>query len=809
MLVIAAMHATADAQPPVETIRFDLPAQDLELALKRFGVATDRQLMFATNIAEGKTANSLSGEMELTRALDVLLEGTGLVYETTSSNVILVKEQQEEVAEEPGNARFAPIPVLMAQNRTTNPTSGDGSSGGDDRMSIDEERLEEIVVTALKRSSALQDTALSIRAFSKQMLTDRGATRFADFLHGVPSVSYQEKGPGRSDFVIRGVSPVSGVATVGMYIEDMPATDSRYQPEISMYDIERVEILRGPQGTLYGEGAVGGIIRVVTSKPDSSKFEGLVEGSLSATHNGGINKVAGGVLNLPVKEGVLALRLSSYLDDTSGWIDNVAPGLEEQEVNAQRLAGGKFQALWNIGEPLTVSVMHLTQSIDLDGLSYTSPEAGDLEQAVYVDEFAEDQIDQSNLTVNYDLPRVSFTSSSSFLQREHSERNERSWLFLPAIVPSFGENDIETEVFSQEFRLASNWQGHVRWLAGLYAKSVRDHEIRRLSFDGPTGATIFDQTLDEDRDQRAIFGELSYDMTETLRATIGLRYFEEDIDLREFTAASPLFGIPANTETESGSFDQVTSKLVLSYRPSDGMLYYLSAAEGYRSGGFNVALQDPLLPDAYDPDTTWNYELGVKSSWQEGQVTINGALYYVDWSDMQILVRDPDTLIVYTDNAGKAESRGGEIEIAARPASGLELTLGGSYTDAELSETSLIAPAGTPLASVPKYTVNASAQYTSTLFGALGMTLRFDLTRVGESFFSVEEFQRERQGSYSTGNLSVGLDAEKWRATLFVDNLWDERADILVFPGNDRVNFGGETYRNRPRTVGLRLRWSF
>lgn len=804
-LVLWAGGASGD-----ETYHLDIQAQDLPTALKSFAEQSGLQVVFFAVVTDGEQTRGVNGAYTADAALAELLSGTGLEYSSLEEDTYAITRpgDQEDDQVEPGKNQPVTGQLTMAQSpATTTERERATANANEHGEGKDPRPIEEIIVTALKRSQSLQDIPLSVKAFSQEMLEDAGSRQFADFLHGVAGLSYDQRGPGRSSFVIRGVSPVSGVATVGIYIDDMPATDSRYQPEISMLDVERVEILRGPQGTLYGEGSMGGIIRVITNQADPTAFSAFADMAVSSTHNGGFNTAFGGMVNLPVVEDEFALRFSAYLDDTDGWIDNVAPGLADDGVNDESLEGGRLQAYWSPTERLRLTAMYLHQEIDLDGLSYTSPEAGDLEQQIYVDEWASDEIDQFNLTVDYDFSWGALTASTSYLNREHGERNERSYLFFPAIVPTYGRNQIETDVFNEEIRISSN-PGRWQWLAGLYFKSTRDDELRFLSFDFE-GGTVFDQTLDSESDQRAAFGELSFNFTESLQGTVGLRYFEEDLELTEHTAASPAFGIPEAIRNKEGDFDKVSSKFVLSYEPDPDQLFYASASEGFRSGGFNVALLDPSLPDEYDPDSTWNYEIGAKTVWNDGRLVLNAALYYIEWSDMQILVRDPEVLITYTANAGKARSKGGEIELSARPSDGLEFTFGASYIDAYLTENSILAPADTSLANVVDWTVHGAVQYRFDLMNELEGFFRGGVTHVGDSYFSVEAFQREPQGDYTVGDLKLGVESEHWSAYLFVKNLWDERARLTVFPGNENVNFGGEIYRNQPRTIGASVRWQF
>src|SRR6056297_1844320 len=369
-----------------------------------------------------------------------------------------------------------------------------------DEPSSDPNQLETVVVTAQKRGAEnLQDVAMSASVISEEMIDRQGLVGMDDYLRTIPGVTYYEFGAGRSTIVIRGISadPQESVQTTGIYINETPITGlgdfGNSSPELKLIDVERVEILRGPQGTLYGASSVGGTVRILTRQPQLSEFNGSVAATLSSTANlGGTNYHGEGILNMPIVQDVFAVRAVAYNHENSGYYRNIAASdpvksasaartgalaLDRDDVGNSTFRGGRLSARWVPTNRLAIDLMVLGQTIEQDGVPYADLSLGDFQQARYSrvstrrSEYTEDELGVWNLEVNYDADRFAIVSSTSWSDYENTQDWDvgQFWTFLyEDDAPIFIENNTESENFAQEFRVTSEWDHPVNFLAGAY-----------------------------------------------------------------------------------------------------------------------------------------------------------------------------------------------------------------------------------------------------------------------------------------------------------------------------------------------------
>ncbi|MFC7049467.1 TonB-dependent receptor [Emcibacter nanhaiensis] len=725
--------------------------------------------------------------------------------------------------------------------------------GADGDVENEEEfAFDEIVVTANRRSQRLLEVPQSISALTGTHLEELGADNFSDYARFVPGLDFVEFSPGQTRMTIRGVSGEVGVSTVSYYIDEISITamDQGAQPDFKMFDIERVEVLRGPQGTLYGEGSMGGTIRVITKKPNTTEFEGAVDATFGMIKDGGEDYSVSGMLNVPVVEDKLAIRAVGLYRDSGGWIDNILPGAEQEDTNSAETYAARVSARFQATDDLTITAMGIFNRLDTDNNNVVN-DGEDVALAALNPR--SDDYDLYSLTIDYDFGGFTLTSASSYTQRDTAIRYTDApgtlAFFDTFFVPitggeySFTQSLVyiatDSEAFTQEVRLVSDNDSRLTWtLGGFY----RDYEIQNSAYRVSTpdftfgagnllGETpgelvpggVFTSATTTKLENIAIFGEASYEITDKLDVTVGLRWFQEKQDIVDSTSGAlvytPASGFTLPYVLDNNKIDDFTPKATLSYTASENAMMFFTVARGYRSGGANL-LAD-VLPNAqnrYKNDSTINYEVGGKFTLADGRLTVIAAAYYIDWKDLQISDFDANFGVGYISNAGSAHSAGLELEIVAQPTDRLTLTFAGNISEAELDEDipganfsteGTIIESGSRLPNVPKYKFGGTAQYVYPINDELNMVFHGDVSFVGESFSRLEAgvnegigFGDSVQPSYAVGNVSVAVAAENWTATLFVENVWDEFAAL----GDD--NFGG-FHRNKPRTVGINLKYDF
>ena len=746
----------------------------------------------------------------------------------------------------------------------------------------DANAIEEILVTATKRTASVQDVPLALQVLTTETLEDMGADNIDDYFRTISSLSVVDRGPGFKKYAIRGTSTgviSESAATVGVYIDEMPISLSGEQPDIKLFDVARVEVLKGPQGTLYGEGSMGGTIKTITNKPNLQDFSGKISASYSDTTDGDDNTKLNAMLNIPLVEDKFAVRLVAYNRDMSGFIDRIAqpdgitldpnwalglppgffpvyntgPVAAKDNINDEETNGGRISALWQVNEKFSISANHLRQSMDVGAFSYENAGAGEYNSSFAVEENLSDDIDLSNITFEYSFEAFDLLASSSWFNRDkHDEQNTSLFteqIFWPGVITAGAAtlNDFEMESFSQEIRLTSTHEGAFQWLVGAFYLDgeLKDDQAFKDDFGffldfmndtgfpflamigaAPPGITIpsldplLNQTITTENEQKAVFGEVSYELTEQLTATVGLRYFDIEQSVRVVNHDGNILGFGLADGAYPGDETGVTSKFHLAYMINDDALVYAQAVEGFRSGGVNIApLIDPSLA-AFDSDSLWSYEIGAKTSWLDNRLIVDVAAYYIDWSDIQLSV--PVGVTRLTLNSGEARMIGVELDFIARPMVGLDLRLTAGFVDAELSkdtpgaDNDEVTPGfkGDRLPMVPEVNVSASAQYEFPI-EALGVDgfARADYTYTGDSNTTFNNSSISNGGSsnffvqdsYSLLNLKLGVRTDDWKLTLFVDNVTDERADLLI----DNQAGAELITRNRPRTAGISAQYQF
>ncbi len=749
------------------------------------------------------------------------------------------------------------------------------ADGGESASTVDD-----IVVTATRRSESVRDVPFNIQAITADTLEKTGATDIADFARTVPGLSMTDDGPRVGvKLVLRGLRTGSEAAlapTTTVYVDEVPM-DMPYRGaplDLKLIDIERVEVLRGPQGTLFGGGAIGGTIRYISKKPDMDAIEGRIGTELSTTRHGGANYNVSGMINLPVADWI-AIRANAGQFNNDGFIDNTVLGTKN--VNDDRTTSSRIAVLMKPASGLDISLSYFRQTARY-GESNTSWESKPrLSTDVVHPASTRYKAQLANLTLAYDLGWANFTSSSSYVDERLSTENDSTFGIRDGIFGSFLDpSDLpeftvitrrraKSRNFTQEARLVSSSDGPFAWIIGGYYNKMRVQEKQEELVPIPfPGQAIFEQNiigakLNDDKEytyesitktrQLAVFGELKYNFTAAWQASVGGRYF----DVRgtgDFFSIDQWFGqnardanglartIPLPGEFSKGLYREKGSvwRFNSSYKFGDAGLIYVTIAQGFRPGGFNLTTPNTGIPPEgrqFASDDLISYEIGGKFSLLEKRIYVSSALFRIDWSDIQTTVRTP-LGFSYQGNAGKAVSQGVELEINAHDIflRNLSFSLGYGFTDAKLTET--IAGIGfkgerTPL--VPRHSLSIMADYSVDIANDLKAGLNWLTSYTSGSYADFGRFKPVRDAvtglpvpasrpnsqylpldGYSLTNLSLRIEGKSWSARVFVDNLFDAqfKTSRTFYTANSPYAASDVLfYANRPRTIGIGLSKTF
>ncbi|MFO7594778.1 MAG: TonB-dependent receptor [Desulfocurvibacter africanus] len=689
------------------------------------------------------------------------------------------------------------------------------AAGAQAQQADDAVQLEPVVVTAEKREENVQDIPLSVTTFSEANIEDSGIRSLQDFSKQVPNLFISNWGIRGNSFVfMRGIGAVNNDPAIGYYVDDVSYMDSRVF-DSALYDIERIEVLRGPQGTLYGRNSLGGVINFVTKKPDNETHAGLEQifGNYDLFQTTAY-------LRTPIVEDKLFLSVAGTRESRDGYNENE---FLDEDVDHRKNFSGRGHLRWTPNSKLDITLSADGERIRDGAFPLASlDEVRENPHDVSYDFEGKNDRDArgSSLRVAYDADWFRLTSISAYRHYDDEARNDQD--FTEVFLANAFE-DIDDDQFTQEIRFASPDDGRdLKWLTGLYGfKSKQDHELVMEFAPGvidPTiPFTVYNATDSELKSHgAAVFGQTTYTMFDKLDLTAGLRYDYEKSSIDQ-TGSTDGGGMNLGTSEfdEDVDGDAWLPKFQAAYHWTPDFMTYAGVARGYRSAGFNTA-STASADASFDAEYSWNYEVGFKSSWFDNRLTFNTAFFYIDLEDQQVvqLLPTADTVI---RNAGESRSMGFEVESAALLAKGLTFEGGFGYTDAEYEEYSDeltgadYAGNTTPLA--PEYTYNLALQYRYPLmdnFNLLGysspLTLfsRAELQGIGSFYWN--DANTIKENAYELVNLRAGFETEHFDILLWAKNLFDKdyAAVAFEFPGSDPVGQAGD-----PQTFGLTLRARF
>ena len=701
----------------------------------------------------------------------------------------------------------------------------------------------DIIVTALKRPQALQDVPASVSILSADLLRRLNAQDFSRVADSMPGLAFATTGPGNAQYIIRGIGGVGFVQspTTGVYLDETPlqtrALRGFSQPDPQLFDVARVEVLRGPQGVLFGSSSMGGLVRIVTNPPDATKIAALGQAGGATITDGGTSWDAKAMLNLPIVRDTLALRVSGGTGKQGGWIDDLRPttgNLTEnagtsavrKDVNWTRTDTVRVALRWNTTATLTITPSLVWQdahsNADRPHSDVTFGKRARL-KARYEDTFAKDALVIGSLLIENRFDAIggfTLSSNSSWLDR----RNRLSFdvtafdspivedivgpgpggKLFPTPLKDFGR----TKQFTQEVRAVSDGPGRLQYVFGALYRDLHQDSGRTITVADlfgvtaplPLGASspavIQDTTVRFRESEIAAFGELTSAVVPKVKVAAGARVFayRQREASRRYGIGGVAGGDLAYDYDERNRENGVTPRVTLSYAPSRAATLYASYSQGFRTGGVNAPVTDdicsvaerraagiPDIPPPYDSDRTDNYEIGAKSSLWGGRVRVNGAAYAIDWKQYQQAFQtacgiNNATTVSFTVNAGRVRSRGGELELTVSPIHGLDLHAGGSFTDATYRNDvpNLFLPAGSRVLDVPRWLWNVRGNYEAKLTDGLTGSVFVAARHVGASNSGFGEGEVLPRPDYTLVDASAGATMRGGLGIdLFVTNLFD------------------------------------
>lgn len=779
--------------------------------------------------------------------------------------------------------------------------------------------IEEVIVTATKRGDQnIQSIAGGINALSGDDLEDRGILDFEGFAGSIPGLQFQDLGPGDKEYIIRGVNG-NGPAVVGAYFDEYVITANDQQDgggknaPIKLVDLERVEVLNGPQGTLYGANSMAGNIKFIPRKPQADEFDAYFDTDFSGTDGGGFNYTVSGAVNVPLVEDVLAVRIVGIRTDNDGWIDqprlmngafvgnvpNIFGGLpisaggsysgNASDVNGEETNGGRIMMRWTPNDRFTLDLMYLNQDLEtsgsprftgkgtpawadqnaaisaLPGSPFFVPLAGlpaitPTSDFVNTDVTVNTRNDESELfgaTAAYKFDFGTATVSASNFQHDIDFVFDSTpiLLFFGVDLPAITLQPQSYETTMVEARFASEFDGPFNFVAGFYYQKddnrfetqvpTVDSNGRALPwepsnandlFNGTAvgGSAIFGRLRVDDTEQKALFGEMTYDFMDRLQLLVGVRAFETELSSVQQTthaffggADSPAGTIIGTNVNGNGiglveiNDNTIRPKVSLSFDMNDDVMLYALYSEGFRVGGVNNANQpfSPGIPETFDSDELTNIEFGIKSQLLDGALRANASIFIIDWDNIQVEPRDPGGATPFTTNGGKAKVNGFEWALKWLASEHLQFDFTGTYLfDHKLTTDQPALPGASPFVIVgldgddipntPDLQLYGSATYDTEVMGK-PLSLIADLTyrdSTNTEFRTSSPFNIALD-SFVVVNLFASMEiSEHFSVGAYVKNVGDE---LAVYDGIGTFQDPESLVAARPRTIGATIRWRF
>jgi outer membrane receptor protein involved in Fe transport len=771
------------------------------------------------------------GHFTARSALNALLKNSGLSYTEEGERIRVVPTstllqsgltEENEAPSWPASSDF-----LARQDRLESAPSDVGTSTNvrDD--------LNEVIVSAQKRDERLQDVPVPVSVLDTNSLIESNHVRIQDYYSEVPGLNLTPSVQSAQNLSIRGITTGFANPTVGVTIDDVPFGSSLgvagglQVPDLDPSDLTRLEVLRGPQGTLYGASSMGGLFKFVTVDPSTDGLSGRVEGGANGVYNGdqaGYN--VRGAVNVPLGD-TLAVRGSAFTRLDPGYIDNVETG--QNDINKSTTSGGRLSVLWKPLSDLSVKISGLLQKSHADGASEVDllPGLGDLQQSRLINTGLDDrEMQLYSAVIKAKVGTFNLTSVSAYGLNKDTDNFDYTYAFGTVNQGQFGVSgspvfsSYDTKKFTQEFRATSPIGDRIDWLGGLFYSSEHTRFGQAIDAVDPATGITYGQYIALSEPFRlteyAGFTDFTFKITDQFNVQVGGRESRQDQNSGPTGNIGPTGALSISPELRTNADNVFTYLFTPQYIFSADLMAYARLASGYRAGGGGTSgPSDECVrynfPCQYGPDKTLNYELGMKGDVLDRLFTYDASIYYIDWKDIQIQAFNEASGSTFNTNGSRAKSQGIELSLESRPVTGMTLALWGSWDDAELTEAFPAGPlygvAGDRLPLSSRFSSNFSLDQkfdlTNQIIGSVGGSVGYTGNRLG--LFTPTAARAEYPG-YAKIDLRGGLQRRDWSLNLYANNVADKRASLSggtgFFPPYSVVYI-------QPRTVGMTLTKSF
>lgn len=809
--------AGAGAQVEKE-IRLDIQSQALPDALNEWAQAAGFRLIGPAAATRHLPSPRLQGTFTPQAALARLLAGTSLTYEFLDERTVAIHEPLPASPPAPtpvaGKQQGSHILRLTGTQVDEAPRSGDRIADSENRVGSpanageptnnkrQRSTLEEVIVTAQKREQSVKDVPISMAVLVGDDLGNAGISNISEMTYSVPGLSSVEVGPGFQNITIRGVGNLRGSASlIGLYLDEAAVAGANEQQiDLRLFDLARVEVLRGPQGTLYGEGSMGGTIRYITNDPELDDFTGNLEVSAFDTYKGGMSEVVRGVANVPLVKDKFGIRIAATYEDTSGWIDQ--PTANREDINNSDLSNIRVKSLWRVNEDFSIKGTAIVHRNEGDGYNYVN---GPKEDSSYIPALNptlvtpyEDNYEHYGLTLDYDLGFASLISASSYTDMDKFTLQSFYIFNLPAGSPPDGFSEFtnqDVRFVTQELRLTSADAERLRWTIGAFYRDAENSNVADFNFNG----FLFSGDTLESSESLAFFGDAEYSLTDRVTIGAGARYFEDRQSQADHLAGTKF------RET----FSTFSPRGYISFAATQSVNAYASVSKGFRSGGFNNAAAIALgAPVGFDPEVLWTYEVGTKMDLLNGRVDADLAFFYSEYDDYVGTGVVPGSTIPLGQlfNTGTVEIRGVEWAFVWNALDNVRLGINGNVVDAEITKITAINPAsivGDKPDNTPSHEysifLDSSFDWSENVVGFLRMNYNVQ----GKMYFHARDSRKVEKVDNSDPveflDVHFGAQWDRWTAELFATNVLDEVGFVTAYTSY------GSAAQARRRSVGVKI----
>lgn len=732
-----------------------------------------------------------------------------------------------------------------------------------ERQDRDAATLDEVIVTATRREERLRDVPVSITALSQEELNERGIVNYDGLATATPGVVLNRASANFNNFTARGIATngygANLQSTVAIYLDELPISSNGNSTILdpSLYDVERIEFLRGPQGTLFGSGSLAGALRILTHDPDPTAFDASLLVDLGTMNEGGLRQRYNAMVNIPLVEDQLALRIVGFSRHEEGWVDNVGTGIEN--ANSLVQYGGRAILQWEPTDRFTARLLYSREIANPHDSSLTNPNRGEYVRLTDRPDLFQSDMANYNMTLEYQFDGAQLTSSTT--------QSDYTGLFYVDLAGTYGQAfpfaldaDAYDDTFVQEVRLVSDPGGRFDWsLGGFYFRKRRDVDYNYRGTEEFMAAQGFTGLPDEYylrfgshfiAHEVAAFGQLTYRFTPDLWITGGLRYgttdaqgfteaggYTSDYFTRAYiakvlgfpnpgplnvTAVPPVTGVKAE---ESG----FSHRLSLSWRPTPSVTTYAAVSTGFRPPIVNARAgsapppafpTDIIIPDGASSDNLTNYEIGVKGRWFGGRLMADAAVYWIDWNDIQVQANRVSDSVQFATNIGGATSKGVEMSVVALPAEGWTVALTAGFNEAKVDD---LTPAEAAISGAvldarlagPEFSGSMRFNYEWQPTPGILANASVAVSHVGSfpnSFPNtpgkplVPLATYDDTDSYTFVNANLALAFDQFTVAAYVENLFDDHSVNYVHP---EAFLDGRYGRLRPRTIGVRIGYEY